>query len=71
LNEGIQCKIFYYLKKNKIKKIVRVPDYTLKHFIDKCLKNDSIIISTSKERNKKVSWEPKTIRGRVMKSFQK
>jgi hypothetical protein len=70
LNEEIQGKIFYYLKKNKIKKIVQVPDSTLKHFIDKCLKKDSIIISTSKERSKRVSWEPKTIRDRVMKSFQ-
>ena len=71
MNEEIQRKIFYYLKKNKIENFVRVQDFTLEHFINKCLKNDGIIISTSKEKSKRVSWEPKTIRDRVMNSFQK
>jgi sulfopyruvate decarboxylase TPP-binding subunit len=49
LNEKIQRKIFHYLKKNKIENFIGVPDSTLKHFIDECLKNNRIIISTREE----------------------
>ena len=49
MNEKIQRKIFHYLKKNKIENFIGVPDSTLKHFIDECLKNNRIIISTREE----------------------
>jgi len=49
LNEKEQRKIFHYLKKKKIENFVGVPDSTLKHFIDECLKNDNIIITTREE----------------------
>ena len=49
MNEKIQRKIFHYLKKNKIENFIGVPDSTLKHFIDECLKNNRVIISTREE----------------------
>ncbi len=49
MNEKEQRKIFHYLKKKKIENFVGVPDSTLKHFIDECLKNNNIIITTREE----------------------
>ena len=49
MNEKIQRKLFHYLKKNKIENFVGVPDSTLKHFIDECLKNNNILITTREE----------------------
>jgi len=49
LNEKEQRKIFHYLKKKKIENFVGVPDSTLKHFIDECLKNNNTIITTREE----------------------
>jgi len=49
LNEKTQRKLFYYFKKKKIENFVGVPDSTLKYFIDECLKNNKIIITTKEE----------------------
>jgi sulfopyruvate decarboxylase subunit alpha len=49
LNEENQRKIFHYLKKKKIENFVGVPDSTLKYFIDECLKNDNVVITTREE----------------------
>ena len=49
MNEKIQRTIFHYLKKRKVKNFVGVPDSTLKYFIDECLKNDNILITTREE----------------------
>ena len=49
MNEKEQRKIFHYLKKKKIENFVGVPDSTLKHFIDECLKNNNTIITTREE----------------------
>ena len=49
MNEEIQRQIFHYLKKRKIENFIGVPDSTLKHFIDECLKNNNIIITTREE----------------------
>ena len=49
MNEEIQRKIFHYLENKKIKNFVGVPDSTLKYFIDECLKNNNIIITTREE----------------------
>jgi sulfopyruvate decarboxylase subunit alpha len=49
LNEETQRKIYHYLKKKKIENFIGVPDSTLKHFIDECLKNNNIIITTREE----------------------
>jgi len=49
LNEDNQRKIFHYLKKKKIENFIGVPDSTLKYFIDECLKNNNIIITTKEE----------------------
>ena len=49
MNEKIQRKIFHYLEKKKIENFVGVPDSTLKYFIDECLKNNNIIITTREE----------------------
>ena len=49
MNEEIQRKIFHYLKKKKIENFVGVPDSTLKYFINECLKNNNIIITTKEE----------------------
>ena len=49
MNEKEQRKIFHYLKKKKIENFVGVPDSTLKYFIDECLKNNNIIITTREE----------------------
>jgi sulfopyruvate decarboxylase subunit alpha len=49
LNEEVQRKIYHYLKKKKIENFIGVPDSTLKHFIDECLKNKNIIITTREE----------------------
>ena len=49
MKEETQRKIFHYLKKKKIENFVGVPDSTLKHFIDECMKNNNIIISTREE----------------------
>ena len=49
MNKETQRKIFHYLKKQKIENFVGVPDSTLKYFIDECLKNNNIIITTREE----------------------
>ena len=49
MNEKNQRAVFKYFKKKKISKFVGVPDSTLKHFIDECLKNNNIIITTREE----------------------
>jgi len=49
LNEEAQRKIFHYLKKKKIENFIGVPDSTLKHFIDECIKNNNIVITTREE----------------------
>lgn len=49
MNEETQRQIFHYLKKKKIENFVGVPDSTLKHFINECLKNNDIIITTREE----------------------
>jgi sulfopyruvate decarboxylase subunit alpha len=49
LNEDNQRKIFHYLEKKNIKNFIGVPDSTLKYFIDECLKNKNIIITTREE----------------------
>ena len=49
MNEETQRKIFHYLKKKKIENFIGVPDSTLKYFIDECLKNNNIIITTKEE----------------------
>ena len=49
MNEKEQRKIFHYLKIKKIENFVGVPDSTLKYFIDECLKNNNIIITTREE----------------------
>lgn len=49
MNEESQRKVYHYLKKKKIENFVGVPDSTLKHFIDECLKNKNIIIATREE----------------------
>ncbi|MGY5142950.1 MAG: thiamine pyrophosphate-binding protein [Candidatus Nitrosopumilus sp. bin_32a] len=49
MNEETQRMIFHYLKKKKIENFIGVPDSTLKYFIDECLKNKNIIITTREE----------------------
>jgi hypothetical protein len=49
LNEKEQRKIFHY--QNKITNFVGVPDFTLKHFIDECLKNNNIIITSREDES--------------------
>ena len=49
MNEEIQRSIFHYLKKNKVENFVGIPDSTLKYFIDECLKQHNIIITTREE----------------------
>ena len=49
MKEDNQRKIFHYLKKKKIENFIGVPDSTLKYFIDECLKNNNIIITTKEE----------------------
>jgi sulfopyruvate decarboxylase TPP-binding subunit len=49
LNEKTQRKVYHYLDRKKIENFVGVPDSTLKHFIDECLKNNNIIIATREE----------------------
>ena len=49
MNEEIQRKIFHYLKKKKISDFIGVPDSTLKYFIDECIKNKNVIITTREE----------------------
>ena len=49
MNEKIQRKVFHYLVNKKIENFIGVPDSTLKHFIDECLKNHNIIITTREE----------------------
>ena len=49
MNEDNQRKIFHYLKKKKIENFIGVPDSTFKYFIDECLKNNNIIITTKEE----------------------
>ena len=49
MNEEKQRQVFHYLKKNKVENFIGVPDSTLKHFIDECLKNNSVIITTREE----------------------
>ena len=49
MNEKQQRKIYHYLKSKNIENFVGVPDSTLKHFIDECLQNDNILITTREE----------------------
>ena len=49
MNEETQREICNYLTKNKIENFIGVPDSTLKYFIDECLKNNNIIITTREE----------------------
>ena len=49
MNENIQRKVFNNLLENNIENFIGVPDSTLKHFIDECLKNNNIIITTREE----------------------
>ena len=49
MNEEHQRKIYHYLKSKNIENFVGVPDSTLKHFIDECLQNDNILITTREE----------------------
>ena len=49
MNEETQRSIFHYLKKKKVENFLGVPDSTLKYFIDECLKNNNIIITTKEE----------------------
>ncbi len=49
MNEDNQRKIFHYFKKKNIENFIGVPDSTLKHFIDECLKNKNIVIATREE----------------------
>ena len=49
MNENTQRSLFHYLNKKKIENFIGVPDSTLKHFIDECLKNHNIIITTREE----------------------
>ena len=49
MNEEQQRKIYHYLKSKNIENFVGVPDSTLKHFIDECLQNDNILITTREE----------------------
>jgi len=49
MNDNFQKKIFDYLKKNKIKNFVGVPDSTLKKFIARGLELKKIIIATREE----------------------
>lgn len=49
MNEETQRSIFHYLKKKNVENFIGVPDSTLKHFIDECLKNHNIIITTREE----------------------
>ena len=78
MNEKIQRKLFYYLKKKKIEHFIGVLDSTLNYFIDECLKNIKklevtvfllVKIFTSKERSTSVSFTSKTIGYRVIKSL--
>ena len=49
MKEESQRKIYHYLKKKKIQNFLGVPDSTLKFFIDECIKNKNIIITTREE----------------------
>lgn len=49
MNEKEQRETYHYLKKNKVENFIGVPDSTLKYFIDECLKNNNIIITTREE----------------------
>ena len=49
MNEETQRSMFHYLKKKNVENFIGVPDSTLKHFIDECLKNHNIIITTREE----------------------
>jgi sulfopyruvate decarboxylase subunit alpha len=49
LNEKTQRELFHYLRKKKIENFIGVPDSTLKYFIDECIKNKNIIITTREE----------------------
>ena len=49
MNEEQQRKIFHYLKSKKIENFIGVPDSTLKHFIDECLQNNNVLITTREE----------------------
>ena len=49
MNEEQQRKIYHYLKSKNIENFVGVPDSTLKHFIDECLQNDNVLITTREE----------------------
>lgn len=49
MNEETQRGIFHYLKKKNVENFIGVPDSTLKYFIDECLKNHNILITTREE----------------------
>ena len=49
MNEKIQRELFHYLRKRKVENFVGVPDSTLKYFIDECIKQQNILITTREE----------------------
>ena len=49
MNEKIQRRLFHYLRKRKVENFVGVPDSTLKYFIDECIKQQNILITTREE----------------------
>ena len=49
MTKNFQTDIFNFLLKNGIENFIGVPDSTLKYFIDECLKNNNIIITTREE----------------------
>ena len=55
MNEEQQRKIYHYLKSKNTENFVGVPDSTLKHFIDECLQNDNILITTREEEAKGIA----------------
>ena len=49
MNEETQRRLFHYLRKRKVENFVGVPDSTLKYFIDECIKQQNILITTREE----------------------
>ena len=49
MKEESQRKLYHYFKKKNIQNFLGVPDSTLKFFIDECIKNKDIIITTREE----------------------
>ena len=49
MNEKDQIKLFDFLLKNKVENFIGVPDSTMKHFINRGLELNNLIISTREE----------------------